>query len=172
MRGAIAAAVVVALAAGTAGGKEPTLAELSGEVTVVAFWATWCPPCRAELPMVESLRKAVADDPRVRVVAVSVDEASDAGAARALARAVGIGAPLVVDKKLYARLFGRGELAVPRLIVVDRALGGLERLGARKGEDPDAFVRDVRAAVAAIEAGGGAPPAPSPMWRPFHAPAR
>ena len=161
----------VALAAAGASAKEPSLAELSGDVTVVSFWATTCKPCRNEMPWLETLRKSLAADARVRVVAVNIDEPKDAAAARAMATELGLTAPVLVDAKLYQRFFGGKDLAVPRLVVIDKKLAGLERLGALAGEKGDGFVRDVSAAVAAVE-GGGSPSPPSAMWQPFRAHAR
>ena len=157
-----------ALVAGSAQAKapsSPSLAALSGEVTVVAFWATWCAPCRHELPMVEALQQHLAGDARVRVVAVSVDDARDAAKARRLAGALGLTAPLLVDQALYVRLFGGRDLSVPRLAVVDRRFAGLERDGALANEASEAFVREVSAAVESVKTGTARPP--SPLWHPY-----
>jgi thiol-disulfide isomerase/thioredoxin len=160
-----AAALVVALAASAAGAKSPSLASLQGDVTVVAFWATTCAPCRKELPLIEMLRQAVAGDARVRVVAVSVDVPSDAARARKMAHDLGLKAPLLVDQSVYQEIFGDSdEASVPRLVVIDRKRGGLERMGARVHEDADRFVREVTAAIAAVKAGTAEPP--TPMWQP------
>ena len=164
MRAAVAAAVAT-LAAATASARPPTLASLSGDVTVVAFFSTACAPCRKELPMLEALRVAVAADARVRVVAVSVDDARDGERARAMTRQAGLKAPVLVDAAAYAALFGGGEMAVPRLAVIDREHHGLDRTGARAGEGRDDFVREVQAAIASVEAGAPAPP--TPMWQPL-----
>lgn len=155
-------ALFVALAASTAVAR-PTLQSLQGDVTVVAFFSTACAPCKVELPMVEALRGALAADARVRVVAVSVDEPRDAARARAMAQRLGVTVPVLVDARSYVQLFGGGELAVPRLAVIDRARRGLDRVGARAGETRDDFVRELTAAVASVEA--GAPQPPTPMWR-------
>jgi len=161
-----AAAIVVALAASTAGAKSSSLASLQGDVTVVAFWATTCAPCRKELPFVEALRQAVAGDARVRVVAVSIDSPGDAARARKMAHDLGLKAPLLVDQSVYEELFGAtDEARVPRLAVIDRNRGGLERLGARVHEDADGFVREVTAAIAAVKAGTTEPP--TPIWQPL-----
>ena len=43
-----------------------------GKVYVVELWATWCAPCRKELPMLEGIQRVAKD--RVRVVAVNIEE--------------------------------------------------------------------------------------------------
>ncbi len=44
---------------------------LSGKVTLLNFWGTWCPPCRRELPGLVRIAKRLADEPRFQLVAVS-----------------------------------------------------------------------------------------------------
>ena len=56
----------------TLDGKTLTLGSLRGEVVVVNFWASWCPPCRKELPALASLNQELSGEGRV--VAVSIDE--------------------------------------------------------------------------------------------------
>jgi thiol-disulfide isomerase/thioredoxin len=60
----------------TAGGKPFTLAEARGQVVFVNFWATWCPPCRDEMPsMLQLGRDLAARHPgKFRMVAVTVDD--------------------------------------------------------------------------------------------------
>lgn len=61
-------------------GKLHNLADLRGRVVVLNFWATWCPPCIDEMPSLQRLHRALADQ-GIAVVAVSVDERfSDIGA--------------------------------------------------------------------------------------------
>lgn len=53
-------------------GKMVDFHSLRGKVVLLSFWATWCPPCRRELPMLERLQQFLGDRD-VKVVAVSVD---------------------------------------------------------------------------------------------------
>jgi peroxiredoxin len=57
-------------------GKSVTAASLGGKVVVVDFWATWCAPCREELPVLQKLYKKYAGEGLV-VVGVSVDKEQD-----------------------------------------------------------------------------------------------
>jgi thiol-disulfide isomerase/thioredoxin len=61
---------------GTPAGKPLTVADARGQVLFVNFWATWCPPCREEMPsMLQLGRELAARYPgKFRMVAVSVDE--------------------------------------------------------------------------------------------------
>jgi peroxiredoxin len=54
-------------------GNSKSLASFRGQVVVLNFWATWCPPCIDEMPSLQRLSSALADK-GVAVVAVSVDE--------------------------------------------------------------------------------------------------
>lgn len=53
-------------------GRDAGPPELAGKVTLLNFWATWCPPCRRELPGLARLAARLADEPRFQLVAVNV----------------------------------------------------------------------------------------------------
>jgi len=54
-------------------GRSYTLSELRGKVVLVNFWATWCPPCRAEMPSMEKLNAMLASDDFV-LLAINAEE--------------------------------------------------------------------------------------------------
>ncbi|MDO9468936.1 MAG: TlpA disulfide reductase family protein [Thiobacillus sp.] len=57
-------------------GKSHDLAKLRGKVVLINFWATWCPPCRREMPSMERLSQRFKGQPFV-VLAVDVGEDAD-----------------------------------------------------------------------------------------------
>ncbi len=50
------------------------LSDFRGKWVLLNFWATWCPPCRAEMPSLDELKNKM-EGPDLKVLAVSVDEA-------------------------------------------------------------------------------------------------
>jgi thiol-disulfide isomerase/thioredoxin len=52
-------------------GERVTMADLRGRVVLVEFWATWCPPCLADIPWLKKAREAHGD--RLAIVGVSLD---------------------------------------------------------------------------------------------------
>jgi peroxiredoxin len=54
-------------------GNKVTLSALRGKVILVNFWATWCPPCKEEMPSMEKLNQIMADEDFV-MLAINADE--------------------------------------------------------------------------------------------------
>ena len=54
-------------------GKLVSIADLQGKVVFVNFWATWCPPCIAEMPSIAKLRKNFGDDSKIAFLMVDMD---------------------------------------------------------------------------------------------------
>jgi peroxiredoxin len=76
-------------------GKLYRLADYRGSAVLVNFWATWCEPCREEMPSIERLRAAMEGKPFV-VLAVNVGEG--ARTARAFGERMRLGFPLLLDR--------------------------------------------------------------------------
>lgn len=125
-------------------GTERTLAEFRGRVVVLNLWATWCPPCRAEMPTLDRLQ-AELGGPRFEVVALSVDRAGPEAvrnffdaegieylelyidpSMRALPRlrVAGIPTTLVLDSRgrEIARAIGEDDWATPEMLAYFRDL--------------------------------------------------
>jgi thiol-disulfide isomerase/thioredoxin len=97
-------------------GRPLALASLQGDVVIVNFWASWCGPCRRELPRLEALQASLGAR-EARVVAISIDQ-EPRNAAR-FARSLQLGLPVYHDGP--DGLARRLDLpAVPYTIVLDR----------------------------------------------------
>ena len=89
-----------------------------GRVTVVNFWATWCPPCRAELPALVSLSKEMAGR-GVRFIGVSVDRGANvASDLREFAGSNGITYPIVISIPALEEAYGSIR-AIPTTFILD-----------------------------------------------------
>src|SRR5262245_13554092 len=76
-------------------GKTHKLSDYKGRAVLVNFWATWCEPCREEMPSIERLRKSL-EGKRFTVIAVNVGEGP--AAARKFADQVPLGATFLLDR--------------------------------------------------------------------------
>lgn len=56
----------------TLDGKTIRLSELKGEKVILNFWASWCPPCKAEMPHMENYYKTKAKEQNVEILAVNL----------------------------------------------------------------------------------------------------
>ena len=73
----------------TLDGDPVALSSLAGEVVLLNVWATWCPPCRREMPSLQALHEQFADQ-GLRVVGVSIDAAAREPELRAFLEEVGV----------------------------------------------------------------------------------
>jgi len=132
-------------------GKLMSLADHAGKTVLLNLWATWCAPCRAEMPALDALQKAKGGD-RFEVVAVNVDTGDAAkpkkfldeigvhtlgfyrdptmglfNEAKKRGLALGLPVTLLVDGEgcLIAHMNGPAEWSSPDAAkVIDAALGG------------------------------------------------
>ena len=99
----------------TLNGEHVSLAGLRGKVVLLNFWATWCGPCREEIPALERIQKEYAG--RVQVVGMSIDELPAAVVA-AKARQMGINYPVSLASEALQERFG-GMPSIPVTWVID-----------------------------------------------------
>jgi thiol-disulfide isomerase/thioredoxin len=91
--------------------------DLQGRVVLLNFWATWCPPCLAEIPELNALHNALTED-GLTVVGVALDEEGWETVAP-FAEASSIDYPIVLDDGTVAAQFG-GVYGLPTSFVIDR----------------------------------------------------
>lgn len=58
----------------TKNGETVSLSDFRGDVVFVNVWASWCPPCVAEMPTIETLYENVSDQENIRFILLSMDE--------------------------------------------------------------------------------------------------
>lgn len=92
-------------------------ADLEGRVAVVNFWATWCPPCRIEIPALQALREDFSED-ELAIVGISTDVAG-AAEVRAFMAERGVTYDLAMADGGIRRAFG-GVSALPTTFILDR----------------------------------------------------
>ncbi len=80
-------------------GKEKTLADLRGKLTLLNFWATWCVPCVAEMPALQRLHKTLESE-GFQVVAINVDPAESGETVKKFLSDRGISFPVLLDPTL------------------------------------------------------------------------
>ncbi len=104
-------------------GNTVCISDWRGRVVILNLWATWCGPCRVELPELDALRRKFADTD-LKVAAVSVDRRG-MGSLRQFQQRLGIGLALYQDPTLeiMAELQTRG---IPLTVIYDRH-GGVAR---------------------------------------------
>src|ERR1700691_2624964 len=96
-------------------GNPVSTAAWKGKVVFINFWATWCPPCRAEIPVLIDLANRYKD--RLQVVGVSVDD-GDPAEVKKFAKQAGINYPIVMADRTIVAEYG-GVAALPTLFVVN-----------------------------------------------------
>jgi thiol-disulfide isomerase/thioredoxin len=96
-------------------GQPLSLADERGKVILLNFWATWCGPCRAEIPDLIELQTRYKD--RLQIIGLTVDE-DDAGLVKKVVEATGINYPVAMAPAEVRLKYG-GIAALPTSFVLD-----------------------------------------------------
>ena len=132
-----------------AGGRAHTLGDFKGKVVLLNLWATWCAPCREEMPALDRLQAALGG-PRFEVVALSIDQQGPQ-IARKFYDEVGVKSlALYVDRSAQAA-FKLGAVGLPSTLLVDargREIG--RHVGPAKWDSPEVLA-ELRRRIDAVE---------------------
>jgi peroxiredoxin len=98
-------------------GRPAALRDYAGKVVLMNLWATWCPPCRAEMPDLQRLYQA---ERKRGLVVLGVDQGEAPARAAAFATSLGVHYPMLADEaQQYGRVYA--ALGLPTTIVIDRS---------------------------------------------------
>ncbi len=92
------------------------LSELRGDVVLINFWASWCGPCRQEMPLLEELSSKY-EPMGFTMLGVNVEE--DSSAAKSMLAELGVSFPILFDSENTVSE-SYEVIAMPTTVVVDR----------------------------------------------------
>jgi peroxiredoxin len=133
-----------------ASGARHRLSDYRGKVVLLNFWATWCEPCKAELPSIERLRVALARRPFV-VLAVQMD-----GSARTssdAAEELGLHFPMLLDRDSSATTAWNVNLLPTTFLIAPDGAVALSHVGEVDWSSPE-WRRKVEALLPRPRRGG------------------
>ena len=113
-------------------GGRVSLADLKGQVVVLNLWATWCTPCKAEMPMLDEMQRKLTGH-GVRIIGVVVEDNVAASRVRNVARVLGYSVAMYMTHLNSYPTDG----AVPTTYVIDRK--GIVRIVQKGSYTREAF---------------------------------
>ena len=124
----------------SAEGDTATLADFRGQPVVVNFWATWCPPCRAEMPDLVQAYEKYQDD---GLIIIEVDSAEPPEAVSAFMNAFGMTMPVVIDPRNEVMATYKAQ-GLPASFFLDRD-GVIQTrwIGMLTGDKLETFLQDI-----------------------------
>jgi peroxiredoxin len=104
---------------GSINGNWVSASDFDGQVWLINFWATWCEPCRAEMPMLDALHRELSPK-GFQVIGIALD---DVQAARDFVAELGLTYTALVgmaDVMEAGRLYGNSAGMLPYSVLIDR----------------------------------------------------
>jgi len=98
-------------------GKNVKLSDFRGKAVLLNFWATWCGPCKIEMPWFVELQKQYGPD-GLQIVGVAMDDSSDQEIAK-FTQEMGVNYPILLGKESVGQSYG-GVDVLPTTFFVDR----------------------------------------------------
>jgi cytochrome c biogenesis protein CcmG/thiol:disulfide interchange protein DsbE len=132
------------LTADTVDGGKISLGDLRGKVVVLNFWATWCAPCREEMPALEARYEAYKDQGLI-ILAIDFDE--PAGDVRAFRDSLGLTFPVLLDPGASIQQLYRVR-GYPTTYFIDRnGTIQVQHIGIMYEDQMDSYLKQLGVAV-------------------------
>ena len=120
-------------------GNKKMLSDYKGRVVILDFWATWCPPCRAEVPHFIALYNEYREK-GLEIIGVTLDHNAEE-VARSFAEENGINYTVLLGDRQVSDLYG-GIMSIPTTFVIDK--DGLIRKKYLGYQDKEVFEKDIK----------------------------
>jgi thiol-disulfide isomerase/thioredoxin len=113
-------------------GKSITLSDLRGKAVLLNFWATWCSPCKIEMPWFVELQNQYGSQ-GLQIVGVAMDDSSKDDIAK-FAKDMGVNYPVLIGKESVGDEYG-GVPALPETFFIGRDGKIVDRIIGLKGKE-------------------------------------
>lgn len=100
----------------TSAGQEIKVSDYKGKVVIVSFWASWCGPCKKELPILARIQKSATPE-NLQVISINIDE--DRRLFKKLEKALALGDMILVSdpKKRVGKKYG--VEGIPHMVIIN-----------------------------------------------------
>jgi peroxiredoxin len=133
-------------------GKPVHLSDFRGKAVLLNFWATWCAPCKIEMPWFVELQKQYSAQ-GLQILGVAMDDASPADIAK-FAKDLGVDYPILIGKEDVGEAYG-GVQFLPATFYIDREGRVVDKVFGLKGRGE--IEDNIKKALAPSQALGAVP---------------
>lgn len=123
-------------------GKQVRLSDYRGKAVLLNFWATWCAPCKIEMPWFVDLQKQYASQ-GLQVIGVAMDDSGEETIAK-FAQQMGVNYPVLIGKEAVGDAYGGVEF-LPTTFIIDRQGKVVDRVFGLAGRSE--FEDDIKKAL-------------------------
>jgi len=130
-------------------GKSVSLSDYKGKVVLINFWATWCGPCKLEMPHLDKMDREL-EARGFEVISISTDDARAASKVKPLIKRGGYGFTVLLDKETTVVSQYNPAKTLPYNVLIDRT-GKIHKVfqGYNPGDE-----EEIRSAVEALLGSG------------------
>jgi len=128
-------------------GKTVSLSDYRGKVVLLTFWATWCTPCKAEMPHLQRMYKNLKSDGLV-VVGISIDDAKMSSKIKPTVKSKKLTYPILLDPETDVVSMFNPSKNVPFSVLINR-IGEVEKThaGYKPGDEVE-LEKEIKALLA------------------------